>query len=170
MSKRVITQSWAMVEATFDIEGVHWFERVDDMLAAQRSDDPKDYHMVDSLLDVSFLRNPHRHIFKFSIKVDVNHDDRDIEFIQLQRLLKQAMLARYPVMGQYGCSNFENRSCEMLGKEVVEIFAIMFPNYVGKVLIRVSEDGENSALGCFVLYNEEVTESEPNVTEPTNTD
>jgi hypothetical protein len=159
-----------MVEATFDIEGVHWFAGVEDMLADQKKDDPYPLEYLDKLMDVSFLKHPHRHIFKFSIKVDVNHDDRGIEFIQLQRLLKQAMLVRYPMTDQYGCSNFKNSSCEMLGKEVVEIFAMLFPNYVGKVLIRVSEDGENSALGCFVLYNKEVAESEPDATEPTKSD
>lgn len=160
--KRILAQSWSMVEACFELEGVHTFAGVEEMLAQQKQDDNAfPSQRQDDLLDVSFLKYPHRHIFKFSIKVDVNHDDRDIEFIQLARLLKQAMLVRYPI-GAYGCSNFGNSSCEMLGKEVVQIFGLLFPNYEGKVLIRVSEDGENSALACFVIYKplEEVAESE----------
>ena len=30
--------------------------------------------------EVEFLRYPHRHIFKFKVQIDVEHDDRDIEF------------------------------------------------------------------------------------------
>jgi hypothetical protein len=37
--------------------------------------------------DVSFLANPHRHMFHFRVSIDVFHNDRDIEFIQFKRWL-----------------------------------------------------------------------------------
>jgi hypothetical protein len=38
--------------------------------------------------DVSFLGVPHRHIFHFKVRIEVFHDDRDIEFIQFKRWLE----------------------------------------------------------------------------------
>lgn len=149
--KRVCIQDWGMVKAHFEIEGVHAFAGVEEMMARQDEEEPK---IEIPFLDVSFLKYPHRHIFHFNIKVEVSHDDRDIEFIQLARMLREAMKTRYPV-GQYGCSDFGNRSCEMLGHDVVQLFLAMFPSYTGIVLIEVSEDGENSSISKYNIETEE---------------
>ena len=37
--------------------------------------------------DVSYLRHPHRHKFLFKATVTVEHDDREIEFHQMQAWL-----------------------------------------------------------------------------------
>ena len=39
--------------------------------------------------DVSFLGYPHRHIFHFKVRIQVTHNDRDIEFIQFKRWLEK---------------------------------------------------------------------------------
>jgi hypothetical protein len=38
--------------------------------------------------DVSFLGHLHRHIFHFRVWISVQHNDRDIEFIQFKRWLE----------------------------------------------------------------------------------
>ena len=58
---------------TFQREGVHCYPAA--------STDPK-------LQDVSFLGFLHRHIFHFKVAIEVEHNDRDIEFIQFKRWLE----------------------------------------------------------------------------------
>lgn len=143
-----IEKKWTLVKAHFEIEGVHQFPGVNEMLLQQLEQIPGENDPALNYLDVGFLAFPHRHIFKFDIKVDVFHDDRDIEFIQLGRYLKQSMLARYPAF-DHGCSNFGAKSCEMLADEVKDIFLQIYPHYQGKIMIEVSEDGENSAISLW---------------------
>ena len=97
--------------------------------------------------DVSFLANPHRHIFHFRVSIDVFHNDRDIEFIQFKRWLENL----YSGTGPYN----ENRvleldwkSCEMIADDLYIQIAERYPNR--NVVIEVSEDGEN---GCSISYN-----------------
>lgn len=150
---KVIRQDWTLVKAHFEIEGVHWFPGVVNMLERQRAAEPDVPELPQ--FDVSFLQHPHRHIFKFDVKVQVRHDDRDIEFIQMARLLRDGMLSIFPPT-KYGCSNFENRSCEMLANEVVNIFTTMWPDYRGFIIVEVSEDGENSSISKYEVINQEV--------------
>ena len=97
--------------------------------------------------DVSFLANPHRHIFHFRVSIDVFHNDRDIEFIQFKRWLENLYSGTGP--------NNENRvlelnykSCEMIADDLYVQIAARYPNRA--VSIEVSEDGEN---GCSIDYN-----------------
>lgn len=149
---RLVRQDWGLVKAHFEIEGVHWFPGVVDMLKAQEDAEPDAPPLPQ--FDVSFLQHPHRHIFKFDVKVQVHHDDRDIEFIQMSRLLRDGMLSLFP-KSKYGCANFENRSCEMLANEVVNIFLTMWPQYTGFIIVEVSEDGENSSISKYDVTNQE---------------
>lgn len=158
--KRICTQGWTLVKAHFEIEGVHWFPQVEEMMDQQKEQMDGNVHQ----LDVSFLKHPHRHIFKFDVKVQVHHNDRDIEFIQLARFLRDSMIARFPPSA-YGCANFENRSCEMLGEEVLAIFLHLYPQYTGFFMVEVSEDGENSAISKY-----EITEQKTEVKEDNGTD
>ena len=90
--------------------------------------------------DVSFLANPHRHIFHFRVWIDVFHNDRDIEFIQFKRwcenLYKDSILA------------LDYKSCEMIADDLYTQIAGRYPGRA--VTIEVSEDGEN---GCTINYN-----------------
>lgn len=156
--RRTIQNDWTLVKVHFEIEGVHNFPQVEDMIKAM---DPEGKV---PLLDVSFLKHPHRHIFKFDLKIDVFHDDRDIEFIQAGRTVKEFLLRVYPPTGQYGCSNFGAKSCEMLAKEAAEAFCLLYKDYVGHMLVEVSEDGENSAIARFTIKQEQ----EETVSELTN--
>ena len=114
---------------TFQKEGIHRYPAAatDPKLATGGKD------------DVSFLANPHRHIFHFRISISVMHNDRDIEFIQFKRELE----------GLYsdGIMAMDYKSCEMLAEELITYINGKYPGREGSV--EVSEDGENGAILSF---------------------
>lgn len=85
--------------------------------------------------DVSFLGYPHRHMFHFYVKIEVFHNDRDIEFIQFKRWL-ESLYAN-------GTLQLDYKSCEMICDELAEIINSKYPNR--KLKLKVSEDNENGA-------------------------
>ena len=85
--------------------------------------------------EVNYLRNPHRHNFGITCWQEVNHDDRDIEFIQLTHTVVAYLKNRYA--DQYDVCNFGAMSCEMIAKELIREF--------GFDRVTVDEDGENGA-------------------------
>ena len=93
-------------------------------------------------LDVSFLANPHRHIFHFRVELEVYHDNRDVEFIQMKRIIESWY--------SNGTLTLDYKSCEMLATDLHQKVSDMWPDR--DVQIEVSEDGEN---GCR-LYWEQV--------------
>jgi hypothetical protein len=114
---------------TFQREGIHRYPAAatDPKLATGGKD------------DVSFLANPHRHIFHFRVEISVTHNDRDIEFIQFKRELE----------GLYsdGTMQMDYKSCEMLAEELIQYITTKYPMRKGSV--EVSEDGENGAVLSF---------------------
>jgi hypothetical protein len=92
--------------------------------------------------DVSFLANPHRHIFHFRVWIDVWHNDRDIEFIQFKRWLESLYNGSNTVL------ELDWKSCEMIADDLYVQIADRYPGRT--VVIEVSEDGEN---GCSIGYN-----------------
>ena len=92
--------------------------------------------------DVSFLANPHRHIFHFRVSIDVFHNDRDIEFIQFKRWLESLYNGANTVL------ELDWKSCEMIADDLYIQIADRYPGRA--VQIEVSEDGEN---GCSISYN-----------------
>jgi len=92
------------------------------------------------LKDVSFLSHPHRHIFHFKVYLEVFHDNRDIEFLQvkkwLESLYSEKELALY------------FKSCEMLAKELYKKIEVKYPGRAVK--IEIAEDGEN---GCSIYFS-----------------
>lgn len=81
--------------------------------------------------DVAFLREWHRHIFHVKIGMEVSDLNREIEFFQFKRKVKDFLLEQYS--GKY----FES-SCEMIARDIQSFFDATF--------VSVSEDGENGAL------------------------
>jgi hypothetical protein len=113
------------IEVTFQKEGIHKYPAA--------LDDPK-------LADVQFLGYPHRHMFHFRVRVSVNHNDRDIEFILFKRELENLY---------QGTMNIDYKSCEMLAEELIEYIVKNYPSRY--VEVGVSEDGENGAVLTNVL-------------------
>jgi hypothetical protein len=123
--KKVFNQIWV----TFKKEGIHKYPAA--------LDDPK--LATGDMYDVSFLGYPHRHIFHFTVGVEVFHDDRDIEFIQFKRWLESL----------YGDDiiALDYKSCEMISDDLAEQINAKYPNR--KIEITVSEDGENGATSRY---------------------
>lgn len=86
--------------------------------------------------DVSFLGYPHRHIFHFKVRIEVFHDDRDIEFIQFKRWLEN--------LYNQGTLELNHKSCEMISDDLYQQIRSKFPGRF--VEIEISEDGENGSL------------------------
>jgi len=93
----------------------------------------------DAPREVSFLRNEHRHNFKFKVYIEVKHNDREIEFILFQRFIKGLLFKMEKDAG--------NNSCEMMADYLYEQIKERYPKR--KIIIEVSEDGEN---GCIKKY------------------
>lgn len=92
-----------------------------------------------SLKDVSFLQYPHRHIFHFKVYLQVNHDNRDVEFIIFKRWLENLYTA--------GTLQLDHKSCEMIAEDIIYFTMKEYPDR--DIKVEVSEDGEN---GCLVEY------------------
>lgn len=121
---RISDHAKRMIWVTFRKEGIHCYPAASEDANLKTGDE----------YDVSFLGTPHRHIFHFTVAIQVNHNDRDIEFIQFKRWLE---------------SLYENgmelnyKSCEMISDDLFEVIATRYPDR--DVEITVSEDGENGA-------------------------
>jgi hypothetical protein len=133
--ERIKSAAERKIWVTFRKEGIHCYPAA--------ATDPK--LNTAGEYDVSFLANPHRHIFHFRVWIDVFHNDRDIEFIQFKRWLENL----------YSSSNGNNsvleldwKSCEMIADDLYLQIADAYPGRA--VTIEVSEDGEN---GCTIDYN-----------------
>ena len=87
--------------------------------------------------EVSFLKDKHRHLFKVKVWIEVEHNDRDIEFIMFKQ--------QVDILLQN--SDLNNSSCEMIADYIHEKIMLSYPDR--KMKIEVSEDGEN---GCEKEY------------------
>lgn len=114
-----------MIWVTFQREGIHMYPAAADSPKLKTGDWD----------DVSFLGYPHRHIFHFTVEIQVQHNDRDIEFIQFKRWLEN--------LYSEGTLILNHKSCEMIADD---LYAAIASKYPGRDLeITVSEDGENGA-------------------------
>jgi hypothetical protein len=118
-----------MIWVTFQKEGVHLYP-------AAATDPALNTGGWD---DVSFLGYPHRHIFHFKVQMEVFHDDRDVEFIQLKRWCER--LYADSVL------DLNHKSCEMISDD---LYAKLTERWPGReIVIDVSEDGENGSTACY---------------------
>jgi len=120
-----------MIWVTFRKEGIHKYPAA--------ATDPN--LATGDQYDVSFLANPHRHIFHFRVWLSVTHNDRDVEFIQFKRWLEQLYSSAQGVL------SLDHKSCEMMSDELYDTISQKYPGR--EVWIEVSEDGEN---GSFIKY------------------
>lgn len=119
-----------MIFVTFQKEGIHRYPAA--------ATDPN--LCTAGEYDVSFLANPHRHIFHFNVSIEVFHNDRDIEFIQFKRWLES--LYNKDIL------DLDFKSCEMISDDLYEQIASRYPDR--NIEITVSEDGEN---GATIFYS-----------------
>lgn len=114
---------------TFQKEGVHRYPAAENDPSLKTGDWD----------DVSFLGFPHRHIFHFRVEMEVFHDNRDVEFIQLKRQLERWY--------SDGTLQLDYKSCEMIANDLYNKVEAKWPDR--DIRIEVSEDGEN---GCRVYF------------------
>lgn len=88
-----------------------------------------------NIKEVLYLINQHRHIFFFTCKKAVSHNDRDIEIICLKHSIQKYLLEKYSTNG-VSC-DFDTKSCEMLAEELTKMFNLTY--------CSVLEDNENGA-------------------------
>lgn len=114
---------------TFQKEGIHRYPEaaVDPLLK------------TGDWLDVSFLAAPHRHMFHFKVELEVFHDNREVEFIQMKRIINSWYTDK--------TLNIDFRSCEMLATDLYQMINMKWPGR--EVRIEISEDGEN---GCRMYF------------------
>jgi hypothetical protein len=120
-----------MIWVTFRKEGIHKYPAA--------ATDPN--LATGDEYDVSFLANPHRHIFHFRVWLSVTHNDRDVEFIQFKRWLEKLYSSTQGVL------SLDHKSCEMMSDELYDTISQKYPGR--EIWIEVSEDGEN---GSFIKY------------------
>ena len=123
------TEPKRFIWVTFQKEGIHKYPAA--------LTDPK--LKTGDEYDVSFLGYPHRHTFHFRVMIAVNHNDRDIEFIQFQRWLTKLYSS--------AILQLDFKSCEMIAEDLYIQIAKKYPGRT--VVIEVSEDNEN---GCKIKW------------------
>lgn len=123
--QRISNKAHRSVWVTFRKEGIHKYPAAATDPALATGDE----------YDVSFLGTPHRHIFHFTVGIQVFHNDRDIEFIQFKRWLEN--------LYKEGTLELNYKSCEMISDDLYEVIASRYPDR--DIEITVSEDGENGA-------------------------
>ena len=129
--ERIRERASRQIWVTFQKEGIHKYPAAATDPALATGDE----------YDVSFLGYPHRHIFHFRVSIDVFHNDRDIEFIQFKRWLESLY------NGQGSVLSLDYKSCEMIADDLYLQIANRYPER--RIIIEVSEDGEN---GCTIDY------------------
>ena len=92
---------------------------------------------------VLFLRGYHRHIFNVKTKIEVFHDDRELEFIIVKRAIDNFLKSKTEnTEGEYWF--MENLSCEQVARQIYDFLIKQYGER--KIIIEISEDGENSAV------------------------
>ena len=132
--KMQLNKAQRSIWVTYSKEGVHFYPAA--------LEEPK--LATGGWDDVSFLGHPHRHIFHFRVRIEVFHDDRDIEFIQFKRWLIRLY---EQVESSSEVLVLDHKSCEMIADELYTEISNRHPGRF--VEIEVSEDNEN---GCNIFY------------------
>ena len=130
--QRIKDKAIRTIFVRFQKEGIHKYPAAAEDPALKTGD----------MYDVSFLAYPHRHIFHFTVAIQVWHNDRDVEFIQFKRWLEQLYSSDQNVL------SLDYKSCEMISDDLYEEIASRYPDR--DIEITVSEDGEN---GATIRYN-----------------
>lgn len=119
------------VYTTFQREGYHFYPGADTNPSTATND----------RYDVSHLAKVHMHYFNFKVWIEVKHDNRDIEFIQLRRQIEDAFTEKDLKMGG---------SCEMMSDRLYEYLSSVYLD--ADIKIDISEEGIN---GSYTKYEAE---------------
>lgn len=101
---------------------------------------PGTHHWPRAHPERAYLKALHRHVFIVSATVNVRHDDRDVEFHDLQDAIVVALTATSDG-GPPTLLKFGPRSCETIALSVL----MHLRKECDAIRCSVSEDGENHA-------------------------
>lgn len=87
--------------------------------------------------EVSFLRDPHRHIFKVKTSIEVQFADRELEFFMVQKEIDE-------IIAGWKSIDTLDWSCETMAIDILKNLHKRYPNR--KMTCDISEDGENGAV------------------------
>lgn len=91
--------------------------------------------------EVGYLANIHRHAFVIRARLQVSHDDRDVEFMIMQNEIRSYLVCKWGM--KYGALNFAGASCEMIAKD---LGTHLIDDGLTVRSISVHEDDENGAI------------------------
>lgn len=104
-------------------------------------------------VEVGFLRSPHRHIFQIRANIEVEHNDRDVEFIMVKHRIDNWLKTKCVVTGEYDSEgsvwDMGRMSCEDVAEQVIEVICDFVGSY-RTITVFVSEDGENEAMLQYI--------------------
>lgn len=97
------------------------------------------YHLWDGApARRGYLGNKHRHRFGIELRMNVDHDDREVEFHDVIDWIHEYLRNAYPVdRTAYGLE-FSGSSCERIAAEMARAAYFQFGR---PVTVRVDEDG-----------------------------
>jgi hypothetical protein len=102
---------------------------------------PAFHRWPDAPQDVGYLSDRHRHLLTVRVWCQVGHDDRQVEYHQLQRKLRALLFSLFPSR-DYGELELGSRSCEA----VAMVIAAEGERLGGTVRsVEVWEDNENGS-------------------------
>lgn len=102
------------------------------------------HYYKDAPKEVAYLAYPHRHLAHIKVKIEVFHNDREIEFIMFKHEIRN-------YIWQIRTEMVSNLSCEKIAEMIVQYIQDDY----GKdrdIIVEVNEDNEN---GCEVIYRKE---------------
>ena len=82
----------------------------------------------------AYLNQPHRHVFKVEARIQLRHNEREIEFHDFLDYCK----------GNFPHGDLGSMSCETLAEDLLNKITLTYPNR--SVRVSVFEDGENGAI------------------------
>ena len=87
--------------------------------------------------EVSYLRSLHRHVFNYEVKLEVYHDDRELEFIMVKHDIEQYLNMRHEKWS-------DKTSCEQMAKSI-GLWLQSKHGFERELYVSVFEDNENGA-------------------------
>lgn len=99
------------------------------------------HHWPEAPKHLLFIKHLHRHIFFFDVEIDVDNNDREIEFFEAQQYCISRLQHLFSSVLAEGGINFHSYSCEQIAESLLK--DLMSVYRIKSVL--VSEDNENGA-------------------------
>jgi hypothetical protein len=112
----------SFIRVRTEFEGFHFYPKAGEI-------DPR----------IKFLENVHRHMFKVEVKIEVFHDNRELEFFLVKWALQEFIAG----------GNMNHKSCEMIATDIMLNHLIFCYGNKRCYEVTVSEDGESDGIVEF---------------------